>query len=631
MHTFYRNSLVIAVATLGLSACGGGGGSPGTPAANATAASSIRGVAADGYLLGATACLDTNDNKKCDSGEPQAATGAGGNFTINNVNATDSSKHGVVVEVNSSTIDEDTGAPVGKNYTLTAPPGKPGFVSPVTTLIHTKMEMDGSTADDAEKLVKQDMGFTQDDSIDLFKDYVKNSKDANQPRKADFDKIHKIAKIAAAIMGKNKDKIEQAALAANKDPSAFAAEIVNLVAQKVINQLRHIDKVAIAKTDDSEFTEDDLKDLDTHVDTRKIGDDLEKEREHRTLPGQPVANIDFSKLMMSEGGITSFRAKHNCSSATTCTVNFIAENLQLNQDGTLNKSQSVFNNTTSTWDSSTVTPHSSLILTSNGLVLNQDTSNTFSITGSTATELLPGGLKKEHQFIKAADLTGLPVNYFLGDSRVNRDDIDSHNLNSPSAVFSSGAQAFKLATKYLDDIYESPLDNDKGFCANTAITYVDSTTNCNSVKVISPTAAATTATTLADIMVATNTDPKAISVRRLLIQIVGDTAATSGTAYIYKNEYESLTRPSGKPMAMTTWNKKTLNGVDMIAVNITADVEDEHNFGNFPTEIFFFVKDGFVRYGALIPKGTFSLDRGFMFNSVGAQDIKDHFVPTPTH
>ena len=76
-----------------LAACGGsdsnraGGGTDnggGTPGGN-TGGNTIQksGKAADGYLNGATVCLDVNNDKKCGADEPTATTGAGGAFTIN--------------------------------------------------------------------------------------------------------------------------------------------------------------------------------------------------------------------------------------------------------------------------------------------------------------------------------------------------------------------------------------------------------------------------------------------------------------------------------------------------------------------------------------------------------------------
>ena len=58
--TFALGSLAAAL----LAACGGGGGGSEAPK------TTLSGTVADGYLKGATVCLDVNGNSICDSGEP---------------------------------------------------------------------------------------------------------------------------------------------------------------------------------------------------------------------------------------------------------------------------------------------------------------------------------------------------------------------------------------------------------------------------------------------------------------------------------------------------------------------------------------------------------------------------------
>ena len=69
-----------------LAACGGGGGgsntggaAPGSPAGNSKA--QLTGKAIDGYLSGATVCLD-NGQGACDTTQPSATTDANGNYSL---------------------------------------------------------------------------------------------------------------------------------------------------------------------------------------------------------------------------------------------------------------------------------------------------------------------------------------------------------------------------------------------------------------------------------------------------------------------------------------------------------------------------------------------------------------------
>ena len=79
-HTgFAKHILGVSIAA-SLAACGGGGDS-GQPSAGGgttptTPTPTITGKAIDGYLAGATVCLDLNNNGVCDAGEPSAITGA---------------------------------------------------------------------------------------------------------------------------------------------------------------------------------------------------------------------------------------------------------------------------------------------------------------------------------------------------------------------------------------------------------------------------------------------------------------------------------------------------------------------------------------------------------------------------
>jgi len=79
-------SLLLSFSFIG---CGGGGDSSNdssTPATQTTASTvSFSGVAVDGYISGATACLDTNINGKCESGEPTTKTQSDGSFTFSDV------------------------------------------------------------------------------------------------------------------------------------------------------------------------------------------------------------------------------------------------------------------------------------------------------------------------------------------------------------------------------------------------------------------------------------------------------------------------------------------------------------------------------------------------------------------
>jgi hypothetical protein len=55
-------------------ACGGGG--------SASSLTTFSGVVVDGYIEGATVCLDLNANQTCDPGEPRATSKFGGAYSL---------------------------------------------------------------------------------------------------------------------------------------------------------------------------------------------------------------------------------------------------------------------------------------------------------------------------------------------------------------------------------------------------------------------------------------------------------------------------------------------------------------------------------------------------------------------
>lgn len=122
----------------------------------------VSGRAVDGPLQGATACLDTDDDGRCGSDEPRSApTDTEGRFSLA-VPAERAGRHAVVVEVPAEAIDADTGAPVGRAFTLRTPATGAGtagarsvFVSPLTTLVAAEMRASGVALPEATERVRR--------------------------------------------------------------------------------------------------------------------------------------------------------------------------------------------------------------------------------------------------------------------------------------------------------------------------------------------------------------------------------------------------------------------------------------------------------------------------------------------
>ena len=93
-----------------LTACGGGSDSNDTapiPDQPEPTPIVMGGKVADGYLVGAKVCLDLNQNKLCDDGEPSATSTAGGDFSITDATQEQINNFPLLVEVTAGVVDEE--------------------------------------------------------------------------------------------------------------------------------------------------------------------------------------------------------------------------------------------------------------------------------------------------------------------------------------------------------------------------------------------------------------------------------------------------------------------------------------------------------------------------------------------
>ncbi|KML16337.1 MULTISPECIES: hypothetical protein [Burkholderia] len=144
---FSKHILGLSI-TAALAACGGGGDSgPSQPSAGGggtptTPAPVVTGKAIDGYLIGATVCLDLNNNGVCDSGEPTAVTDGTGQFSI--PYSGDAAGKKLLVQVTPTTKDQSRPAgfqfPAAFTLSQTVQPTSSQVVSPLTTLVSAQMQ-----------------------------------------------------------------------------------------------------------------------------------------------------------------------------------------------------------------------------------------------------------------------------------------------------------------------------------------------------------------------------------------------------------------------------------------------------------------------------------------------------------
>ncbi len=212
----------------------------GSPSGN-----TISGLAADGYLRGATVCLDLNNNGRCDEGEPAAITGEGGAFTLE-VGDLDANAYPVAVTVTTETVDEDGNVQVAKGYTLRAPAGEYGFVSPLTTLIQTKIDQNPSLdVEGAAQMVGLQLNV--EDPTKFVSDYVLGGNEDSE-----LADLHKSAQIVARAFG---EVMEAVATATGNLEGAEELRAVQVVAGKLL--LSKLDQVAVAVQKGSETFDPD--------------------------------------------------------------------------------------------------------------------------------------------------------------------------------------------------------------------------------------------------------------------------------------------------------------------------------------------------------------------------------------
>ena len=127
-------ALLIGAVITGLTACGGGGGSSSSASTSATPVT-LSGKVIDGYITGATVCLDLNSNNKCDAGEPSTISGENGAWTLPPYVGSIAGLQ-IVAEVGATATDKDTGViGTGNTYSLLAPAAASATVTPFSTMV----------------------------------------------------------------------------------------------------------------------------------------------------------------------------------------------------------------------------------------------------------------------------------------------------------------------------------------------------------------------------------------------------------------------------------------------------------------------------------------------------------------
>jgi|GEM_PF-2506484 len=288
-----HSSIALAIAVT-LTACGGSDSSSASSNTESSSenSSSLTARAADGYLIGANACLDLNNNKVCESSEPNAVTGDNGEFTLDGLTAEQIAQGVLLIEVVAGqTIDSDNpGVVLTQGYNLTAPPGS-DFISPLTTMLQNEIEK-GSSIEEAKSKVQQKIGT----SLDLTKDYIaaKNSAELSDTDKAAFERLHKVAQVTANIMASKTDSLKEVSAGAGISEH----ELISLIVEEVTSVLENV--VADISTNTDRF---DAKAIATGIERDHI--DLDKNNlRDKVKENEAKKNgvtINYAKYLYQDG------------------------------------------------------------------------------------------------------------------------------------------------------------------------------------------------------------------------------------------------------------------------------------------------------------------------------------------
>lgn len=618
--------------------------------------SAIAGKAADGYLSGAVVCLDINENKECDPGEPQTTTGAGGSFTIS-ATAAQAAKPIVVEIVAGETIDEDApDTPITQSYSLSAPAGYT-FVSPLTTLVQNEIETNGSSAADAKAAIQALLGTV----LDLDDDYVAGANvldtDATAALKEEFERLHKVAQVAATVI-----QVNVAGTAATTGVST--EDKLQLIAGKLTAALADIaDAVDNAgdSFDPDEIANSDEIDAQTKVDPEKIAEEIEVAT---TLSTATQANMATAL----QGGVYWLEEHAWFDYGASVSKLFFGWG-SVTYDGT-NQSDSFYfydgagtgaaaftQDTPSDSGSNNGNDNQALVLSSVGWgdPVSMDGGNGPDFVSANAD----GSVTMQQGPIKVK-LTGVQVD--VANKNIEATLANTRNnlwadAVSSTATFPTGSVAYRLSQVLAEDVYLMPWDqpavseSDYSNCmAEHAVGTTLALQSCNSVRVFdgsNPNSEGAAADTVGLTVGAAGTLSNPLSFKGVIIYHEDDEQGTkkmvlmelvSGGAVNYymftRNEAESFTVTK---IRSDKFSSGSVHGKTLVQIPVPYDIpnfftenKDQNGGGDGPKfNTFFLTKhDGFWRFGVAFKTGEkLPDDAPFVMNATAKDAVVSVFDP----
>ncbi len=599
----------LGLATAVLTACGGSSSSSPEPEPPEPQTVNLNGKVADGYLVGAKVCLDLNENKMCDEGEPSTTSTAGGSFNIEGITQEQIDTYPIVVEVTAGVVDEDTGEAISSPYTLAAPIGY-NFVSPLTTMVQNEIEQ-GASQTDAETQLQTLLGTETDLSVDYVASQLNDA--LSQAEQDEFERLHQVAQVTAHVIANNLSLIESAAQQAN----ISSEDVLGLIVDQVIEALEVIvNEVEFIEEQGLEFNVDDVVESEDVQNASTVStDNLEEQVQIRDAEANAAA-ANLVDLVTGDG------------------INFLEADFRNNKlelgYGTLIFDQST--NTTSesfySWvDGEFVLQPSDghdsddIILTENGWVVSTDNLVLSDLNEDGSINLINPDFPVLAETISAkqTNVAGLNIGLFLGQ---NRDTALWKKVLNPELTFSEGGEAFELSINNLNDVYAiynwDECEPDQVFEGM-----------CNNVWVQTANGEDGPATTLASLISATASDGTAANLtgphvawngsKSILAEII-----SGGSVNYHKIQWQADSTgqivSTASLFATGTWRESTQSNITMLLLPLPDEVKRFGIHDAEDGELLLAEYNGAVRRGEFIAAGEDS-ETEVVFNASARNDI----------
>ncbi|MEZ9478802.1 hypothetical protein AB4163_03340 [Vibrio splendidus] len=620
-----RSLLAVAIA-LGIAGCGSDSSdSSTTDTGGSTATSaSLTAKAADGYLVGANACLDLNSNKVCDKDEPSAVTGDDGSFTIDNLTQEQLEQGTLLIEVVAGqTIDTDNpGVVLSKSYRLTAPP-KSEFISPLTTLIQNEIES-GSSLEEAKTAIQEKLGTT----LDLTQDYIeaKNNNDLADAQKAAFENLHRVAQVTASVMAENTDALSETAAGAGISVEALTA-LINEEVTRVLEEVVKNIEAAGENFNPSDIAGSINRDH-IAIDDSNLEDKI---KENEANKGSKQA--DLAKLIKTDG-INWFGGDNDTGKDLVVAYG----TLKSDADNSVTDTSYIYNYFAEQFVELEYTPDTnSMVLGQNGWEASDDTLTSIKPNkdGSLILESR-SSIFSEVASAKQLDISGLNVRSIM--DQTDDENVWS-NIMPVGLKFPDNTTAYKLS---VEDIYDNIYTFYKGdWCAEYSPDRYEALNNsCNGISAFkngSDTWLATLASTIAEDEsdrhdTASNNHADLIPMAGMESAEIFAQLLSNGTVVYYSRAW-NLDSTFSKLSELGSWKDISVNGEVLRQITIPESIHSQATWSNYQKEdnsAYLSVVEGFVRitYKEVEDAGS----EAYVFDEATKQFILDNaLTPQPLH